>query len=134
MINDLNQTYNKHFDYDYERGMVGENYLKEYVHGTHEVKTEYLTIKTGNFYIETFQYNINGEWPSGINVTTATHWVFASTTGNGGISIKVSFLKHILANENLRDATQPTHNEHTNASKGKLLPLTTLLRYLSYQS
>ena len=84
MINDLNQTYNKHFDYDYERGMVGENYLKEYVHGTHEVKTEYLTIKTGNFYIETFQYNINGEWPSGINVTTATHWVFASTTGEGG--------------------------------------------------
>lgn len=127
-------TYNRHYDINFEedvkRGMVGENAHHAFLSGTHEVKTDYQTVNTGNFYIETMQYNLNGEWLSGINVTTATHWVFASPTGQGVISVPTELIRTIIAQESLRETRQPIYNENTNASTGLLLPLSTLLRYM----
>ena len=129
-------TYNKHYDINFEedvkRGMVGENAHRAFLSGTHEVKTDYKSAKYGNFYIETTQYNLNGEWPSGINVTTANHWVFASPFGHGGITVPTELVKTIIAKENLEQTRQPVHNEHTNASTGLKLPVATLLRYMGY--
>lgn len=123
---------NKHFDYDYQRGLVGENALKDFVDGTHEVKTDYRTKETGNFYIETYQFNASGRWPSGINVTTADYFVLASPTGEGIISLKTSFVKRIIASEDLKYAEQGKYNKDTNASEGLLLPAATLFRYMEF--
>jgi hypothetical protein len=125
--------YSKHFDIDFQRGLVGEDAHNDFLNaleGQHEVKTDYRTAETGNIYIETWQYNETGKWPSGINVTTAKYWVTASPLGQGAIYVPTDLIRTILTNENCREVHQPVHNNQTNASIGRLIPLTTLLRYM----
>ena len=78
--------YNPSFDIDFRRGLVGEDSHKAFLFGTHEVKTDYRTAETGNFYVETWQQPYGKDWkPSGINTTKADFWVQASPLGLGGI-------------------------------------------------
>jgi hypothetical protein len=129
-----NDNYEPKFDIDFQRGMVGEDIHKEFLVGKHEVKTDYLTAKTGNFYIETRQYNQNMECLSGINVTESDFWVQASPNGIGGIYIKTEALKELMTDTNPRETRQPIHNEGTNASIGRLVPMAEVLRVLGFTS
>ncbi len=126
------EKYEPHFDIDYQRGMVGEDAHKEYVHGKHEVKTDYRTVDTGNFYVETKQYNENMEALSGINVTESDYWVWASPTGDGAIYMKTGALKDLLRETSPPEARQPVSNDNTNASIGRLVSLDSVLRKLGF--
>lgn len=125
--------HNPHFDGDNERGQVGEENYKEFLSGPYEVKTDYRTVDTGNFYIETRQYNENYEILSGINITESDWWVEASQTGDGFLVIRTEALKDIMRETNPRETRQPIHNEHTNASIGRLVPLDDVLKRLKFK-
>ena len=126
------EGFQPHFDIDFQRGKVGEDSHELFLDGKHEVKTDSKTAETGNFYVETWQYNENYEIPSGINVTEADYWVWASPTGEGAIYIKTETLKELMRETNPRETRQPIHNENTNASKGRLVPLNDVLRRLGF--
>jgi len=121
-----------HFDIDYQRGKVGEDSHELFLDGKHEVKTDYRVAETGNFYVETWQYNEGMEVQSGINVTESDYWVWASPTGNGAIYIKTEVLKELMRETNPPETRQPVINENTNASKGRLVPLAHVLRKLGF--
>ena len=127
-------TYQPDFDIDFKRGMVGENlvgtFLQALEGGTIEVKTDYRIGETGNVYIETWQYRKPDESDikqSGINTTKADFWVFASPSGEGFICIATTALKNALRSHETREVRQPYSSQATNASKGRLLPVQTLL-------
>ena len=128
--------YQPYFDHDLERGKVGESLLSTFLSdlaegAKFEVKTDYLAWKTGNFYIETWQWNWSDKSDirqSGINVTTADWWVFAGPNGNGFIAIRTSDLKDIIRETNPSKAEQPITNDNTNASEGRLVPVKEVLR------
>jgi len=126
------KDFQPHFDIDLKRGKVGEDAHKNFLYGKHEVKTDSKTADTGNFYVETWQYNENYEIPSGINVTESDYWVWASPTGNGAIYIKTDTLKDLMTRTQPKETRQPIHNENTNASRGRLVPLTEVLRELGF--
>lgn len=126
------ENYEPHFDIDYQRGLVGEDAHKKYLYGKHEVKTDYRTAETGNFYVETKQYNENMEALSGINVTESDYWVWASSTGDGAIYMKTSALKELLRETNPREARQPISNDNSNASIGRLVSLDSVLLKLGF--
>lgn len=128
----MSDKYQPHFDIDLQRGKVGEDAHEHFLYGKHEVKTDSKTVDTGNFYVETWQYNQQYEIPSGINVTEADYWVWASPTGKGAIYIETETLKELLKETNPRETHQPIHNENTNASKGRLVPLSDVLRKLGF--
>ena len=128
-------TYQPDFDIDFKRGMVGENlvgtFLQALEGGTIEVKTDYRIGETGNVYVETWQYRKPDESDikqSGINTTKADYWVFASPSGEGFICIATTALKKALRDHETREVRQPYSSQATNASKGRLLPVQTLLR------
>lgn len=126
-------NYNPNFDGDYTRGLVGEETHKEFLLGTYEVKTDYRTAETGNLYVETWQKPHGKDWkPSGINTTKADFWVQASPTGLGGIYIRTSAFKELLAERNPRETYQPISSPETSASKGRLLELVHLLQKLGF--
>jgi hypothetical protein len=125
--------YEPHFDIDFQRGKVGEDSHELFLNGKHEVKTDYRTAETGNFYVETRQYNQNMEALSGINVTEADYWVWASPTGKGAIYIKTDLLKELMTETDYRETRQPVINDNTNASKGRLVPLVDVLRKLGFK-
>lgn len=126
------QGFEPHFDIDFKRGEVGENSHKLFLNGKHEVKTDYLVAKTGNFYVETKQYNNGMMALSGINVTHSDFWVWASPTGNGAIYIKTDILKELMRETNPKETRQPIINEKTNASIGRVIPLPDILRKLGF--
>jgi hypothetical protein len=126
------EGYQPHFDIDFQRGKVGENAHEGFLYGKHEVKTDYRVAETGNFYVETKQYNENMVALSGINVTEADYWVWASPTGDGAIYIKTDALKELMHETNPRETRQPIINEHTNASVGRLVPLKHVLKKLGF--
>ena len=119
--------YQPDFDIDFQRGLVGEQLHKEFLYGTHEVKTDFRTAETGNFYVETRQRNRSTESLSGINTTKADFWVQASPLGHGGIYIRTLVLKELLRQVNPSQTEQPVLSDLTNASKGRLLRLDDLL-------
>lgn len=121
-----------HFDIDFQRGKVGEDSHELFLDGKHEVKTDYRTAETGNFYVETWQYNEGMKAQSGINVTESDYWVWASPTGDGAIYIKTEALKELMRETNPPESRQPIINEHTNASIGRLVPLSHILRKLGF--
>lgn len=129
-------SWSPHFDHDLERGKVGENllgtFLGDLANGAKfEVKTDYKAWETGNFYIETWQWNWSDKSDireSGINVTTADWWVFAGPKDNGFIAIRTSDLKDIIRETNPREVEQPITNDYTNASKGRLVKVSDVLR------
>jgi hypothetical protein len=129
----LETNNDKRFDLDLERGKVGEDTHNAFLVGKHEVKTDSMTVKTGNFYIETKQYNENFEALSGINTTEAEWWVQASPKGIGGIYISTEELKELMREVNPPETRQPIHNSQTNASTGRLLKLDDVLRHLGFK-
>lgn len=128
----MNDKYQPDFDIDFRRGLVGEDLHKEFLFGTHEVKTDYRTAETGNFYVETRQQNENGEWLSGINTTKSDFWVQASPLGYGGIFIRTSVFKKLLREVNPPETRQPIRSSVTNSSTGRLVKLDDLLRALGF--
>ena len=126
------EGFQPHFDIDFQRGKVGEDSHELFLDGKHEVKTDYRTAETGNFYVETKQYNEGMIALSGINVTESDYWVWASPTGDGAIYIKTEALKELMRETNPRETRQPIINDHTNASIGRLVPLNHILRKLGF--
>jgi hypothetical protein len=85
--------YNSDFKYDLEFGVLeGETWFDEIVSNRKfEVKTDRLSAKTGNIYIE---YESRGK-PSGIKTTQADYWVY-KVTETKAIVIKTDELKEIV--------------------------------------
>ena len=126
----MTKDFNPHFDVDFARGLLGENLVADLAGMTVEVKTDYLAWKTGNFYIETWQYradDASDKRMSGINVTTADYWCFAGPAGRGLIFIKTEDLKQIIRDTDPRKAYQSIANDHSNASIGRLIPVKDIL-------
>lgn len=126
-----------HFDFDFARGKVGEDlvetFLADLVGKKIEVKTDHRVSETGNVYVETWQYHKPDESdkkPSGINVTKAEYFCFASPTGDGFVMIKTEALKQILRETPPRHARQPLANSHSNASIGRLVKITDIMAKL----
>lgn len=121
-----------HFDIDLKRGEVGENTHNAFLTGKHEVKTDYRIHETGNCYVEIYQYNDMGKWPSGISITESEWWVQASPTGEGALYIRTETLKNLITrNWGIYPVrSQPIRNENTNSSDGVLVPLVDILREL----
>jgi hypothetical protein len=130
----MNDKYQPDFDIDFRRGLIGEDLHKEFLFGTHEIKTDYRTAETGNFYVETRQQNESGEWLSGINTTKADFWVQASPLGYGGIYIRTSVFKELLREVNPPETKQPIRSSVTNSSTGRLVKLDDLLRALGFKT
>lgn len=128
-------SYNPSFDIDFRRGLVGEDAHKAFLFGTHEVKTDYRTAETGNFYVETWQKPFERDWkPSGINTTEADFWVQASPLGVGGLFIHTSALKELIAEKQPPETRQPVSSVDTSASKGRLVRLRDVLQKLGFVS
>lgn len=129
----MNDKYQPDFDIDFQRGLIGEELHKEFLFGTHEIKTDYRTAETGNFYVETRQQNESREWLSGINTTKADFWVQASPLGYGGIYIRTSVFKELLREVNPPETRQPIRSTVTNSSSGRLVKLDDLLWVLGFK-
>ena len=123
----MREDYKPDFDIDFRRGLIGEELHKEFLFGTHEVKTDYRTAETGNFYVETRQQNSSSEWLSGINTTKADFWVQASPLGYGGIYIRTEVFKELLREVDPPKTRQPILSDATNSSTGRLVRLDDLL-------
>jgi hypothetical protein len=126
-----------HFDIDFTRGMVGENLAKTVLGKLQgnkiEVKTDYRIPETGNIYIETWQYHREDESDikqSGINVTESEYWCIASPTGRGFIMVETEMLREIIRETSPREVRQSRINFNTNASKGRLIKVSEILRRL----
>jgi hypothetical protein len=122
--------YEPRFDFDFERGRVGENLVGSFLQALEgsriEVKTDYRVTETGNVYVETWQYRLAGaidKKPSGINTTEADYWVFASPSGQGFICIETDALKQIIRELDPPEVRQPISNETSNASIGRIIPI-----------
>jgi hypothetical protein len=125
--------YQPDFDIDFRRGLVGEQSHKDFLYGTHEVKTDYRVAETGNLYVETRQQNANGESLSGINTTRSDFWVWASPLGNGGLYLKTETLREVMRATNPPVSRQPIRSETTNSSTGRLVRLDDVLRALLFR-
>lgn len=128
-------SYNPHFDFDFSRGQVGEGlagtFLKALEGSKIEVKTDYRVTETGNVYVEIWQYHKPDESdkkPSGISVTQAEYWVIASPVAAGFICIRTDDLKQLIKQGNYKEVRQPIINENTNASIGRIVPITDIMR------
>lgn len=129
-------TYNPNFDVDFSRGKLGEDLVEQLPEmirdGKIEVKTDSLAIKTGNFYIETWQRNVyNMEWRmSGINTTTADYWALVVEQTGAMFLISTESLKSLLREnrENYREGEQRIVNAQTNGSRGRLVPVADVAR------
>jgi len=126
-----------HFDIDFTRGMVGENLantvLAKLQGNKIEVKTDYRIPETGNIYVETWQYHKEDESDirqSGINVTESEYWCIASPTGRGFIIVETEMLREIIRETRPREVRQARINSKTNASKGRLIRVSEILRRL----
>lgn len=126
-------NYQPDFDHDFTRGKVGENLVQSFLSalegGTIETKTDSRVPETGNVYVETWQWsdpaNIR---QSGINTTKADYWCIAAPQGNGFVMITTQALKEVIKETNPPEAKQPIANEKTNASKGRLVKMSDILR------
>jgi hypothetical protein len=73
-------NFNSDFKYDLELGQVGETFISNLLRNkTIEVKFDFGTHRTGNFYIE---YESRGK-PSGIATTQASFWVLIAASELG---------------------------------------------------
>ncbi|CAB4123966.1 hypothetical protein UFOVP45_76 [uncultured Caudovirales phage] len=131
--------YEPRFDRDLERGNVGEDLLDLFFDDLREesamfeVKTDYRVNETGNFYVETQKYrkpDASDAVPSGINGTHSKWWVQASPDGNAMLIIKADTLRDYIKLVEPKESAQPIANRGTAASKGVLIPVRGLMRYL----
>jgi hypothetical protein len=130
-------SYQPDFDLDFRRGRVGENLVNSFLQslegGTVEVKTDSRIAETGNLYIETYQFSkpdMSDKRPSGINISKADFWAFATPNETGFIIIKAEALKKLLKEGNYPVKSQPIANEKTNGSIGRIVPLRDVLRVM----
>lgn len=130
--------YQPHFDHDLTRGEVGEELLSLFFNDIQEnmkfeVKTDYRVNETGNIYVETEKYrksDASDAVPSGINVTEAKWWVQASPDGNAMLIVKTDTLRDFIKFAEPKESRQPIANAGTAASKGVLVPIRGLMKYL----
>lgn len=126
--------YEPRFDFDFQRGLVGENLVETFLGELQgkkiEVKTDYRVNETGNVYVETWQYSEPDESDkkqSGINISESDYWCFASPTGEGFIMVKASVIKELIRETNPREVRQPIASAKTKASIGRILPVADIL-------
>lgn len=124
-----------HFDIDFARGLIGENlvntFLGDLKDKTIEVKTDYRVSETGNVYIETWQYHkedASDRTQSGINITKADYYCFASPDASGFIMIKTEALKEVIRDTRPREVRQSRINSRTNASIGRLVKVSDIMK------
>lgn len=127
------------FDRDMERGEVGEALLdllfqdSQDPNVTIEVKTDYRANETGNFYVETQKYrkpDASDAVPSGIYGTHSKWWGQASPDGTAILLIKTDALRDYIELVQPPQSAQPRANAHSAASKGVLVSIKGLMRYL----
>ena len=129
-------NYQPDFDHDFSRGKVGEQlvdtFLKALEGSTIETKTDAMAYRTGNVYIETWQWrdDENDARPSGINTSKADYWCFASPRANGFVMIQSDWLKAIIKETKAPKATQPISGPKTMASEGRLVRMQDIIRAL----
>ena len=123
------------FDIDFARGKIGENlvntFLADLAGKTIEVKTDYRVTETGNVYVETWQYkkeDASDKVQSGINITKADYYCFASPDASGFIMIKTDDLKEVIRESNPREVRQSRINAKTNASIGRLVKISDIMK------
>lgn len=127
-------NYQPDFDHDFRRGQVGENlvntFLAELQGKTIETKTDSRAWETGNLYLETWQYrgDESQRYQSGINISKADYWCFASDKGNGFIMITAEALKEVIRETNPPETRQPIWNEATMASIGRLVKVSDIVK------
>lgn len=124
-----------HFDFDFARGKVGEDLVETFLADLQgkkiEVKTDHRVHETGNVYVETWQYHkedASDKKRSGINITEAEYFCFASPAGLGFIMVKTDALKDVIRETNARETRQPIINNNTNASIGRLVKVSDILK------
>jgi hypothetical protein len=123
-----------HFDIDFARGKVGEDLARTFLAALEgkkiEVKTDYRVTETGNVYVETWQYkkeDASDKRQSGINITQADYYCFASPDATGFIMIATDSLKEIIRDTNPREVRQSRLNPNTNASIGRLVKVADIM-------
>lgn len=123
------------FDIDFARGKIGEDLLETFLADlsgkTFEVKTDYRAAETGNVYVETWQYHqadASDRKPSGINITRSDYYCFASPAADGFVMIKTDALKDIIRKQKPIETRQPKINAKTNASFGRLIRMTDIIK------
>lgn len=127
-------SYQPDFDHDFRRGQVGENlvntFLADLQGKTIETKTDSRAWETGNLYLETWQYrgDESQRYQSGINISKADYWCFASDKGNGFIMITAEALKEVIKETNPPETRQPIWNEATMASIGRLVKVSDIVK------
>lgn len=127
-------TYQPDFDHDFQRGLVGENLVESFLvslqGGTIETKTDSRVTETGNVYVETWQWRDSeaNAKQSGINITKADYWCFASPDSNGFVMISTQALKEVIRDTNAPEARQPYSSDKTMASKGRLVKITDIMK------
>lgn len=126
--------YEPNFDLDFSRGLIGEElvgtFLEDLAGKTIEVKTDYRVWETGNVYVETWQYSNPDESDkkqSGINISKADYWCFASPEGGGFVMVKASVLKQLISETSPREVKQPIASDKTKASIGRIVPILDIL-------
>jgi len=124
-----------HFDFDFARGKIGEDLVETFLNDLRgkkiEVKTDYRVGETGNVYVETWQYHkpdASDKKQSGINITEAEYFCFASPFGEGFIMVRTDTLKDVIRETNARETRQPIINNRTNASIGRLVKVSDIMK------
>lgn len=126
-----------HFDFDFARGKVGEDLVETFLADLEgkkiEVKTDYRVSETGNVYVETWQYHkedASDKRQSGINITHSDYYCFASPDALGFVMIRTDALKDIIRETSPREVRQSRINAHTNASIGRLVKISDIMKKL----
>jgi len=126
-----------HFDFDFARGKVGEDLVETFLADLEgkkiEVKTDYRVSETGNVYVETWQYHkqdTSDKKQSGINITESDYYCFASPDALGFVMIRTEALKDIIRESQAKEVRQSRINANTNASIGRLVRMTDIMRKL----
>lgn len=124
-----------HFDFDFARGKIGEDLVETFLNDLKgkkiEVKTDYRVGETGNVYVETWQYHkpdASDKKQSGINITEAEYFCFAAPFGEGFIMVRTDTLKDVIRETNARETRQPIINNRTNASIGRLVKVSDIMK------
>jgi hypothetical protein len=122
-----------------ERGEVGEQLLDLLFEDSRdpnvliEVKTDYRANETGNFYVETEKYrksDASDAVPSGVYGTHSKWWGQASPDGTAILLIKTDALRNYIELVEPPKSAQPIANAHSAASKGVLVSIKGLMKYL----
>ena len=130
----MTSSYQPDFDHDFTRGKVGEDLVDTFLAAlqgkTIETKTDSRTWETGNVYVETWQYRESeaNKKQSGINISKADYWCFASPKGNGFVMITTEALKEVLTESNPQETRQPIWGQKTMASIGRLVKMSDIIK------